>query len=118
MKEFLSLEKRNEADVSVHLITDKQMRGLHKTYFDDESPTDCISFPIDDEILGDVFVCPKTALLYAEKNQKDPYEEIALYIIHGLLHLIGYDDLQEEERKKMRRAETKHLRNLRKGVLT
>ena len=86
------------------------MRKMHNEFFNDPSPTDCMSFPIDTEedaedcYLGDIVVCPAAALKYA-----DPYRETTLYILHGLLHLLGYDDIQPQDRKKMRRAEKTYM---------
>ena len=57
---------------------------------------------------------PATAVEYAQKYRKDPFDETTLYIVHGLLHLLGYDDLNEEDRKKMRKAEARHMRQLKK----
>lgn len=60
--------------------------------------------------LGDVFVCPRQAIFYADENGLDPYRETTLYIVHGLLHLLGYDDIEESDAKLMRRKELKHLK--------
>ncbi len=94
-------------ELSVYFVTERRICDLHREYFNDPTPTDCISFPIDSETLGDVFVCPKTALKYTAANGGDPYEEIVLYVIHGLLHLMGYDDIESEERRVMRKNEKK-----------
>lgn len=108
-------------EVSVHFITSKKISELHDKYFDDPSITDCISFPMLDpkidmgyKILGEIFVCPQTAIQYAQKHRCNPYEECTLYIVHGLLHLMGYDDLKPQERSKMRKAEKKHIDHLKK----
>lgn len=118
--QVVSNEGYHYDEVSIHFVDTKTISELHEQYFDDPSPTDCISFPIDDpdaegyRVLGDVFVCPETAIEYAEKHGCDPYEETALYIVHGLLHLMGYDDVEEEDRKEMRAAEERHLKSLKK----
>ena len=65
-------------------------------------------------ILGDVFVCPETAVDYANTHDLAPYHELSLYIVHGLLHLMGYDDILEEDRNEMRKAEEKHMKHLKK----
>ena len=100
--------------VSVHFVDTLTLSNLHADYFDDPSPTDCITFPVDApgdkssyHVLGELFVCPETALTYSKEHNKDPYEEATLYVVHGLLHLLGYDDIEEEECKKMRSAETR-----------
>ena len=65
-------------------------------------------------LLGDVFVCPKAALLYTEEKGGDPYWETTLYLVHGLLHLLGYDDKDDEAVTKMREAERRHMDHLKK----
>jgi probable rRNA maturation factor len=98
-------------EVSITFLDAGEIANLHGEFFDDPTPTDCISFPLDSDddsgyrILGDVFVCPRVAYDYVEANDGDVYEEVALYIIHGLLHLIGYDDIEEKDIKDMRAAE-------------
>lgn len=120
MKEVLAGENQTCDEVSIYFVETEEICSLHQTYFDDPSPTDCISFPLDDEnefgyrILGEVFVCPATALLYAQKKSIDPYEEISLYIIHGLLHLIGYDDIEKKDRVQMRKAEARQMDRIKK----
>jgi len=105
-------------EVILHFVTKKKIGEIHKIYFNDPTPTDCISFPIDSpsskvkgyKILGEVFVCPKVALEYSRLHQIDCCEELGRYIIHGLLHLVGYDDLAETQQKKMRQMENRLLK--------
>jgi len=105
-------------EVSVHIVDTPTISALHAEYFDDPSTTDCISFPIDSpeekeyRVLGEVFVCPETAITYANKHEVDPYRETTLYIVHGLLHLMDYDDYPEVV-ELMREAEKRHMGNLR-----
>ncbi len=99
-------------DVVLHFVTEAKICELHGEHFDDPSLTDCITFPIDlpgpdCDVLGEVFVCPTAALLYAKENNSQPYRECTLYIVHGLLHLLGYDDIDEIDQKKMRAMEDK-----------
>lgn len=101
-------------EISIYLVSEKQISQLHDQFFQDPSSTDCISFPIDKSHLGEVFVCPKVALEYAQKKGLDPKGEVALYIIHGILHLLGYDDLEPKERKTMRKKEKSCMRQLEK----
>lgn len=105
--------------VIVYFVTTSKITEMHKEFFQDPTPTDCITFPLDPpkqpgesaqndtdaSILGEVFVCPQTAIEYAEKNSLDPYDEISLYIIHGCLHLIGYQDVPESARDIMKKKE-------------
>ena len=64
-----------------------------------------MSFPIDEIHLGEVFVCPKTAIEYAGEKKLPIYEELSLYVVHGLLHCLGYDDLEPAKRRIMRKKE-------------
>ncbi len=107
-------------EVILHFVSEKIISQVHADFFSDPSPTDCISFPIDSPkkvstnakhaILGEIFVCPKIALQYAKSKNLDPYQEATLYLIHGLLHLIGYDDINPSSRRKMRQMEQKCLK--------
>ena len=102
----LSSEGVECGEVSVYFVSEKTICQLHHDFFQDPSPTDCISFPLETNPLsGEVFVCPKTAVKYASEKRLDPYEETALYVVHGLLHLLGYDDLTPAQRRIMRKKE-------------
>lgn len=116
IKGFLKHADVHFDEVSIHLVDKEKISSIHAEFFNDPSPTDCISFPMDDphedgyKMMGDVFVCPAVAIEYAEKHAKDPYQETTLYVIHGLLHLLGYDDIDPDERKEMRAAEQHYLK--------
>lgn len=105
-------------EVAIHFVKQKKICALHAEFFADPTPTDCISFPYDSNdqegycFLGEVFICPKTAKEYVEQNGGSVYEEITLYLVHGLLHLLGYDDIKVNERKKMRIEEKRLLGHL------
>lgn len=109
LKEYGS--DKNWDELILHFVDKKTISDIHEQFFQDPTPTDCISFPFPppSKLLGEVFVCPEVALEYAKKKQKDPYKETALYIIHGLLHLLGYDDIETSERRKMRKEERRCL---------
>src|SRR5690242_6694751 len=70
-------------ELIVQFVTEKKICHVHKLLFDDPTPTDCISIPIDPPVkkravyhlLGEIFVCPKTAKIYAQKHGLDPQEE-------------------------------------------
>jgi probable rRNA maturation factor len=112
IRETLALERVPCREISIYFVTQKRISDLHQEYFNDPTPTDCITFPIDDETLGEVFVCPKVALAYCEKNGGDPHTETSLYIVHGILHLLGYDDLEPGKRRTMRKKEKKCMAHL------
>ncbi len=115
IKAILQAEKVDCSEISVYFVSEKRITNLHAEFFDDPTPTDCVTFPLDNEILGEIFVCPKAAIDYCKKKGGDPLVETALYIVHGILHLLGYDDLDTKNRRAMRKKEKKcmaHLKEL------
>jgi len=113
VKNVLEVEDKSCDEVSVHFIDNETMCALHEKYFNDPSPTDCISFPIDAPetegcILGDLFVCTDAAVEYDGES----YGETTLYLVHSLLHLLGYDDIEPEDIRVMREAESRHMKAL------
>lgn len=121
------LDEREVAcdEVSIHCVSSEDISKLHEEYFNDPSPTDCITFPIDDieedtfyKVLGDVFICPEVALSYSQTHVLDFEEELTLYIVHGLLHLLGFDDIEEEDKTQMRAEEISCMNLLKdKGLI-
>lgn len=99
-------------EVAIYFVTEKKIAQLHEQFFQDPSSTDCISFPMAEWGIGEVFVCPAVAVQYARKRNLDPYEEASLYVVHGLLHLLGYDDLKKRERTSMRKKEKSCMHHL------
>lgn len=116
---ILEEKQVNCDEVSIHFASIEEITEMHGEFFDDPTPTDCITFPIDDseeeefyKVLGEVFVCPEVALNYSQENQLPIEEELTLYIVHGLLHLLGYDDIEDEDRVQMRKQEALLMRLL------
>lgn len=103
---LLALHKVECGEISVYLVSEKKISQLHRDFFQDPSPTDCMTFPLEKNPLsGEVLVCPKVAISYAKESGLDPYQETALYLAHGFLHLLGYDDQSAQERRVMRKKE-------------
>lgn len=119
VKEVLSLEGVEAQSLGVFFVSEDEISKIHDRFFSDPSPTDCISLPMDMALgdLGDAFICPKTALKFVAENGGCPWEECTLYLVHCLLHLVGYDDIGEQE-PQMRIAEERSMRALtEKGLL-
>lgn len=106
--------------VSFYFVTQAAICRLHHRFFDDPSPTDCITLPLDPlerdsqtyHILGEAFICPKTAITYAKQRHLDPYDELYRYLIHCLLHFKGYTDTTQAERTRMKKKENLCLKKL------
>lgn len=115
VNDFIQFSGVKYDEVAIHFVDTPTISRLHSEFFDDPTSTDCISFPIDPPdgkgylVMGDVFVCPETAHSYVASHDGNVYKEITLYVTHGLLHLLGYDDIEEEDIVKMRAAEANYL---------
>jgi probable rRNA maturation factor len=94
----LLAEGAGEKELSISFVTPEEMADLHQRYMGQPGPTDVLSFPQDDDgLLGDVVVCPAVA---AEQNP-DVAAEVRLLLVHGILHLLGYDHERAEDRTRM-----------------
>lgn len=119
VKAVLAYENVTTEEVGVYFVSTEKICALHDEFFNDPTPTDCITFPIDEAFLGEIFICPETALNYVKNSGGDKYQETTLYLIHGLLHLLGFDDLDPKEKRKMRAREKLHMEQLlkKRGIL-
>ena len=103
-RETLLGEGVRSSELSVSFVEDAEMAELHVRYMDEAGPTDVLSFPLDDEehdgvrMLGDVVIAPAVA---ARNNPQDPAAELRLLLVHGILHILGYDHETAEERASM-----------------
>lgn len=100
------------AELSVMLVDSDAMAVLNSKWMDEPGPTDVLSFPMDElrpgtesepsaGILGDVVLCPEVAQAQARKAGHATAEELLLLTVHGLLHLLGYDHAEPDERQQM-----------------
>ena len=93
-----------DAELSVSFVEEAEIEDLHVRYMDEPGPTDVLSFPLDDvdeggtRLLGDVVIAPAVA---ARNNPPDPEAELRLLLVHGILHLLGYDHEDAAEKAEM-----------------
>ncbi len=89
-------------DINIVLADDEYIRKLNRDYRGIDSPTDVLSFSMDeDDILGDIYISLDTALKQAKEQGWDLEREIKFLAVHGLLHLLGYSDEDEEGYNRM-----------------
>jgi len=103
-------------ELSVAFLTDPALTRLHADFLDDPSRTDVITFPPatpGHEQAGEICISVDTARTYAAQHDHAFAEELTLYLVHGYLHLAGYDDHAPLTRKQMRGAERQALAALR-----
>jgi len=85
-------------ELSISLVTVQEMADLHERYLHEDGPTDVLSFPQgEDGLLGDVVICPP----FAAANNDDLDAELRLLVVHGILHLLGHDHEDDDERAAM-----------------
>ena len=104
-RQTLGAEGRTgEVELSVSFVDEREMADLHVRYMGEEGPTDVLSFPLDElddrgvRLLGDVVVAPAVA---ARNNPDDPAGEVRLLLVHGILHVLGYDHEEDADRAEM-----------------
>lgn len=105
---------RPDLEVSLLLTDDVEVARLHGEFLGDPTPTDVMSFALDDG--AEVVVSVETARRQAQRAGHAMRAEIALYIVHGILHTVGFDDVEERDRRRMRAAERAVLAQLRLRV--
>jgi probable rRNA maturation factor len=106
----LAFAGRPDKAVSLLLTDDAGIAQLHADYLGDPTPTDVMSFDVDDT--AEIVVSVQTARRVAAERGHRARAELALYVVHGLLHTLGYDDLAARDRARMRRAERAVLQQL------
>lgn len=96
-----------EGELSIAFVDDTTIGQVHADFMNDPTPTDVITFPADEEMesAGEIIVSVDHAQARAEELGEDFSRELALYLVHGWLHLAGLDDRNDADRQKMRAAE-------------
>jgi probable rRNA maturation factor len=102
-------------ELSVALVDDAAIAAINQQFLHHAGPTDVISFDLGDG-LGEIIVSAERAVIIARRLRRPPAAELALYLVHGLLHLAGCDDLTPAQRRAMRAAERRCLRQLSEGI--
>ena len=105
----------NLAEISLTFVDMEEIQQLNREYRDTDSVTDVLSFPqfeskdelpkVGEIIMGDVVICTEKAMLQAEEFGHRPEREIIYLFTHSLLHLMGYDHMEEDEKRIMRQKE-------------
>lgn len=101
---------RPDLDVSLLLTDDAEIAALHQRHLGDPAPTDVMSFELDGA--AEVVVSVETARRVARAAGRSMRAEVALYVVHGILHTVGFDDVRAGDRRRMRDAERAILESL------
>ncbi|PIR03896.1 MAG: rRNA maturation RNase YbeY [Candidatus Magasanikbacteria bacterium CG11_big_fil_rev_8_21_14_0_20_39_34] len=116
---LMELKASSETALSIHLIGNKMMTGLNSQYRGKNSPTDVLSFAISEgemffktEEKGDIFICIPQIKKQAKEYGVGFQEELYKMLVHGILHLFGYDHIKEVDAKKMIPLQEKILKKV------
>ncbi|HEX3147183.1 MAG TPA: rRNA maturation RNase YbeY [Gemmataceae bacterium] len=111
----LAGEGVTEAKIVLAFVDDATIAGLNKRFLEHEGPTDVITFPYSGKakkLEGEVVIGVEVATREAAERGHDVNMELCLYVIHGILHLCGYDDRSKKDAAEMRVKERVYLRQL------
>ena len=112
-------------EVDITIVTDEEIHVLNRDYRNVDRATDVLSFALDEDggepelvggpevhLLGDIIISAETAMRQAEEFGHGLEREIVYLAVHGLLHLLGYDHMQEEDKVVMRAKDEEALREI------
>jgi probable rRNA maturation factor len=109
-------EDVGDAEVSLAFVDDATIHRLNKRYLDHDEPTDVLTFPLSEpgarKLSGELVIGAEVAKREAEEAGHDVQAELGLYVIHGLLHLCGFDDHDPREAQAMHDRERHYLQKL------
>ena len=111
---YLNLQ---EAELSILLCDDETIHPLNRDYRGKDKPTDVLSFAqregefafVDDNLLGDVIISMDTTIRQATERQHSVETELRVLLVHGILHLLGYDHIEDDEAEVMEAKEREIL---------
>lgn len=121
---FLAASGAKNCEISLVLTSDKEIRALNKSWRSKDEPTNVLSFPLgevphgddgrhlDPQPLGDVVLACETVTREAEFHGIELGQHSAHLVVHGVLHLLGYDHVRECEAERMEQLETRILKTL------
>jgi len=109
---ILKLLKENQSELSLALVSNREIRKLNSQYRNKNEPTDVLSFSLEEDLpkgkklLGDVVISVEQAEKQAKEGMKTLEKELEVLLIHGILHLLGYDhEVSHNEARRMHRME-------------
>ncbi len=116
VRAVLDGEQVADAEVSLAFVDNPTIHALNKRYLDHDEPTDVLSFPLGEpnsrRLAGELVIGAEVALAQAAERGHEVQAELALYVVHGLLHLCGHDDRTDAGARAMRERERHYLRAL------
>jgi probable rRNA maturation factor len=116
---LLQTQVSHQAELSLVLSNDERLHELNREYLDIDAPTDVLSFPSDEidpessaPYLGDVIISCQSAAAQAQSAGHALKDELELLVVHGVLHLLGYDHFEPDEKQAMWSVQAEILQKL------
>jgi probable rRNA maturation factor len=113
VRAVLAGEDVADAEISLAFVDNPTIHTLNKRYLNHDEPTDVLSFPLSEpgarRLAGELVIGAEVAVAQASERGHDVQSELALYVIHGMLHLCGYDDKSAAAEQEMRQRERHYL---------
>lgn len=117
MQQIGNLTDCREGTISISFVGEKRIRAINRCFRGKDKATNVLSFPFMDilpneKIIGDIVICPSVALKEAKKYGNNFVDYIAFLLIHGFLHLLGYDHIKEKDRLIMEKKEEEIFKSI------
>lgn len=109
---LVQVERVKVADVDVAVVGDREMAALNRRYHHVRGTTDVLSFNLAERgkpVEAQIVVCADEAVRQARRRAQSPQRELLLYVVHGLLHLLGYDDTTQAKARRMHARQEEFL---------
>lgn len=109
---------QTDAEVTIRLVDEQESHALNLQYRGKDRPTNVLSFPfeappeIEIDLLGDLIICRQVVETEALEQQKPLNAHWAHMVVHGSLHLLGYDHIEDDEAEEMEALETEIMQNM------
>jgi probable rRNA maturation factor len=113
VEHVLKGERVRKASISIVFVSDEKIHEMNKHFLRHDYPTDVITFPLEEDVVdGEIYVSVDTARRQADEYKVSFTNELMRLAAHGTLHLVGYDDSTDEQRKKMSILEDRYIADL------
>ena len=103
------LSEPSQGELSIAFVDDAAIQILNRDYRDKDKPTNVLSFPMEGALLGDIVLARETIAREAKEQNKNLHDHLTHLIIHGFLHVLGYDHVDETNAADMEALEIKAL---------
>jgi probable rRNA maturation factor len=117
LQQILQAESRQQAVMTVRIVNEEEMQTLNRDYRHKDKTTNVLSFAVEDpyvpeDWLGDIAICAQVVNTEAQQQNKQALAHWAHMLVHGTLHLLGYDHIEEDQAERMESREIAILKTM------